>query len=412
MTDMNSQDRIMDIQPSAQKSASGRYELPSEMVAQQARSQRMLLLIVRCLFLVLLVAVTVLTLASESSQIEQLTPQTVLGWIIATVAVGAIVLLADAFTPNKRLTSVVGVYLGICVGLIGAVAIGALLDVIADAWELTESKGMIYLGLSKVIIGIVLCYLSVSFVLTTKDDFRLVIPYVEFAKQVRGVRPLLLDTSAIIDGRINDLGQIGFLDAPLIVPKFVIDELQQLADSSDKNKRTKGRRGLDMVSRMQSNPYLDLSIDDPQVEGLSVDKMLIELARTQNLRILTTDFNLKKVANIHDVAVLNVNDLANTLRAAVMPEETMLIKILKPGENPDQGIGYLEDGTMVVVEGADGMIGREVQVTVTNTLQTSAGRMIFARVPGTGPDTTATPPIEKTPAEQRGTSRRNPRRNG
>lgn len=355
-----------------------RYDLPSVQVQQEARSYRLILLAVRLLFLVLLVTVTILTIASER-RTEDFGFSTVFGLILSTTSIGVIVLILDAVTPNKRLSSVVGVYLGVCFGLIGAVAIGALLDVVADAWELEGTRSALYLGLAKVIVGIVLCYLSVSVVLTTKDDFRLVIPYVEFAKQVRGVRPLLLDTSALIDGRVNDLGQTGFLDAPLVCPQFVIDELQALADSSDRGKRTRGRRGLDMLARMQANPYLDLSIDDPQVEGVSVDRMLIELARDQKLRILTTDANLKKVAQINGVPVININDLANTLKTTALPGDPLVLELVKPGEGERQGVGYLGDGTMVVVEEGGPHIGSTVHAVVTNSLQTSAGRMIFAR---------------------------------
>ena len=406
-----------------------RYELPSVLAEQERQSRRLLLLVVRSVFFVLLMTVTVLTIASEREVVADFGWSTVFGLLLSAAAVGVIVLVVDTMTPNKRLSTVVGVYIGVCFGLIGAVAVGTLIDIIADAWEISarpssqstdlatlaqilsqtivdagrsgsgdgvpmssltnpiRSAGLsgeltrapLYLGLTKVVIGIILCYLSVSVVLTTKDDFRLVIPYVEFAKQVRGVRPLLVDTSALIDGRINDLGHTGFFDAPIIIPQFVIDELQTLADSGDRMKRSRGRRGLDLVSKLQNNPYLDVTIDDPTVEGLSVDKMLIELADAQKLRILTTDYNLKKVAQIRGVAVLNVNDLANTLKAAVVPGETIEVQVVKLGENPGQGVGYLPDGTIVVVDDAADRLNETIAVTVTNSLQTSAGRMIFGK---------------------------------
>jgi uncharacterized protein YacL len=403
-----------------------RYELPSVLAEQERQSRRLLLLVVRSVFFVLLMTVTVLTVASEREVVADFGWSTVFGLLLSAAAVGVIVLVVDTMTPNKRLSTVVGVYIGVCFGLIGAVAIGTLIDIIADAWEISSrpatqsndlatlaqilsqtiveagrsgaadgasiatpvrpsalpaelTRAPLYLSLTKVVIGIILCYLSVSVVLTTKDDFRLVIPYVEFAKQVRGVRPLLVDTSALIDGRINDLGQTGFFDAPIIIPQFVIDELQALADSGDRLKRSRGRRGLDLVSKLQNNPYLDVTIDDPVVEGLSVDKMLIELADAQKLRILTTDYNLKKVAQIRGVAVLNVNDLANTLKAALVPGDTLEIQIIKLGENPGQGVGYLPDGTMVVVDDAAAHLNETISITVTNSLQTSAGRMIFGK---------------------------------
>ncbi|MCH8165593.1 MAG: PIN/TRAM domain-containing protein [Planctomycetes bacterium] len=364
------------------------YEPPAIFAKKQRRSEKLLLLVARLLFLVLLVTVTVLTIASAKGELpEEFDLTTVAGLFLASMAVGVIVLVVDAMTPNKRLTSVVGVYLGICVGLIGALAIGALLDVVAEAWDIkTTQPGQpptrmeIYLGLGKVIIAIVLCYLAVSVVLTTKDDFRLVIPYVEFAKQVRGVRPLLVDSSVLIDGRIEALARTGFLVAPLVVPQFVIDELQMLADSSDKLKRGRGRRGLTMVSNLQEIPAVDLTIDTTEVEGRSVDHMLLQMAGDQKMRVLTTDYNLNKVAQIKGVGVLNLNELANAIKPQVIPGEPLTIEIVKRGESAQQGVGYLADGTMVVVEDAADRIGAEVSLIVTNSLQTSAGRMIFGRL--------------------------------
>ena len=364
-----------------------RYSPPSVVAEQRRRSHRLLLLVVRLLFLVLLVTVSLLTVASQVEKPREFEFNTVIGLFIGATAIGIIVLVVDSRTPNKRLTTVVGVYLGICVGLIGALAINALIDVVAEAWGLKRANpGIsptpieIYLGLAKVIIAIVLCYLAVSIVLTTKDDFRVVIPYVEFTRQVRGVRPLLLDSSVLIDGRLEALGETGFLAAPVVVPQFVLDELQTLADSSDKLKRARGRLGLTVLSRLQGSPYLDLSIDDAVVEGRSVDHKLLQLAGDQNMRVLTTDYNLDKVAEIQGVAVLNINEMAQALKAQVIPGESLRIEIVKRGESPKQGVGYLPDGTMVVVEEAAEMTGKEITVTVTNSLQTSAGRMIFGKL--------------------------------
>lgn len=335
-------------------------------------------MVLRLIFMVMLVTVTVLTIASR----EDLEPQEfqftkIISIFLVSGAVGVIVLLVDAKTPNKRLTSMVGVYLGLCAGLVAALAIGALIDVVASAWSLKSGEVVGYIGLAKVIVAIVLCYLAVSIVLTTKDDFRLVIPYVEFAKQIRGVRPLLIDTSVLIDGRVDGLGQTGFLDAPLVVPQFVIEELQALSDSSDKLKRARGRRGLSVVSKLQANPYVDVTIDTTDIPHKSVDHMLIELAKQQSLRILTTDYNLNKVAEIHGVTALNLNDLANTLKSQAVPGETLVVEVIKPGEGPNQGVGYMPDGTMVVIEDAAAHVGKTVSLVVTNSLQTTAGRMIF-----------------------------------
>jgi len=343
-----------------------------------ADSNRLLMLVVRMLFMVLLVAVTLLTLASQR-QPGDFNSATFVGLLVAAAALGLVIVLVDAITPNKRLASVVAVYLGICFGLIGALAVGALIDTVARAWELERGPAAIYIQLAKGLVGITLCYLSVSVVLSTKDDLRLVIPYVEFSRQLRGVRPMVVDTSILIDGRIDGLGHTGFLDAPLLVPQFVIDELQTLADSDDRTKRARGRRGLETVKRLQANPHLDLSIEELAVEGVSVDHKIIELSRGEGYRILTTDSNLRKVAEIKGLGVLDLNDLAGTMRTTLAAGERLAVELVKAGENPGQAVGYLPDGTMVVVEQAEDRIGRTVSATISNTLQTSAGRLIFAK---------------------------------
>ena len=356
-----------------------RYTSPSEQAEADRRRQRVVLLAVRMLFLVMLVTVSLLPFVGTITETQ--TEGTFWMMLIpfgATFVFGVAVVLLDAATPNKRLATIFGIYAGIIAGLVGALAVGTLLDLVARSWDLTLfSTAQAYLGLIKLAIGITMCYLAVSIVLTTKDDFRLAIPYVEFAKQVRGVRPLVLDTSTLIDGRIHNVGQTGMLDAPLIVPQFVIDELQALADSADKLKRARGRRGLAMVSQLQANPFVAISIDTAEMPRRNVDQMLVQMAADQNLRILTTDYNLNKVAQIRGVTVLNLNDVANALKSQAIPGESLVVEIVKRGEAAGQGVGYMPDGTMVVVEDAAERIGQNVTLIVTNSLTTSAGRMIF-----------------------------------
>ncbi len=339
---------------------------------------RVLILVVRLLFMVLLMAVTLLTLASQAVPGE-FESSAFTGLLVAAAALGLVIVIADAATPNKRLTSVVAVYLGVCFGLIGALAVGSLIDQVSTAWEIKGGPAATYLQLTKAVFGIILCYLSVSVVLSTKDDFRLVIPYVEFSRQLRGLRPMVLDTSVLVDGRINELGDTGFFDAPLLVPQFVVDELQTLADSSDRTKRSRGRRGLDTVRRLQSNPNLDVTIEEARVDGVSVDHKLIEYSRAEGHRLVTTDANLKRVCEIKGVTALNLNDLAGTLRNVVSAGDRIAVAIVKPGENPGQGVGFLPDGTMVVVEDTGSLVGETITATVSNTLQTSAGRLVFAK---------------------------------
>jgi len=190
----------------------------------------------------------------------------------------------------------------------------------------------------------------------------------------------ILDTSVIIDGRIADIAETGFLDGVLVIPQFVLRELQLVADSSDSMKRNRGRRGLDILQRIQKMAHLNVQIveeDFPQVR--EVDMKLIELAKVYDCKVITNDFNLNKVAQLHGVEVLNINELANSLKPIVLPGETMRVFILKEGKEYNQGVAYLDDGTMVVVDNAKKMISKTVDITVTSVLQTTAGKMIFGK---------------------------------
>jgi uncharacterized protein YacL len=190
----------------------------------------------------------------------------------------------------------------------------------------------------------------------------------------------ILDTSVIIDGRIADIVETGFVDGTLVIPQFVLRELQMVADSSDSMKRNRGRRGLDILQRIQKMPQLNIQIledDFPNVR--EVDMKLIELAKVYDCKIVTNDFNLNKVAQLHGVEVLNINELANALKPVVLPGETMRVFILKEGKEYNQGVAYLDDGTMVVVDNARKMISKTIDIGVTSVLQTTAGKMIFGR---------------------------------
>lgn len=238
--------------------------------------------------------------------------------------------------------------------------------------------------LVKVLLSVSAVFLCVTFVLQTKDDFRFIIPYVEFTRQAKGTRPLLLDSSAIIDGRVADVTETRIIESELIVPRFILAEVQAIADSDDKLKRNRGRRGLDVLNRLQNNDAVDIRVLDthvPVVERIDeVDEKLVALARHLGGRVMTNDYNLNKIAQLRGVEVININDLANALKPTVLPGERLTVKVIKPGEESGQGVGYLPDGTMVVIEGGRDHIGREVDISVTSALQTSAGRMVFGRV--------------------------------
>ncbi len=205
------------------------------------------------------------------------------------------------------------------------------------------------------------------------------------AKELSDYR--ILDTSVIIDGRIADIADTGFLEGNLIVPRFVLDELQYIADSADSLKRARGRRGLDILNRMQRSSGIFIDVVDhdfPKIKG--VDSKLVALAKKTNGKIMTNDFNLNKVAELQGIKILNVNDLSNALKPVVLPGELMTVKIIKDGKEPGQGVAYLEDGTMIIVDNAQRYMGENVEAMVTSVLQTTAGRMIFSEMKSVGND--------------------------
>jgi len=343
----------------------------------------MLLWVFRSIFIIVVLAVLFVNASSEVFTAAENSPS---WWTVVLSGAGMaiFVFLLDILTPKKKLGALAGVFFALIVGIIISGALALPIDMIAGSYRIPLVDEAI--TAIKWMLGICICYLTISIVMRTKDDVRFVIPYVEFAKQVKGARPLILDTSAIIDGRIADLCQSKLFDAPVVVPRFVLNELQLIADSADKLKRNRGRRGLDILNNMQASSVIDVKIDDTMFtevdEVKGVDQKLVMFARACNGRLATTDYNLSKVAQVREVDVVNINDLANSLKVVALPGETMEVKIIKPGEEVEQGIGYLDDGTMVVVEGARNKIGRQLLISITSSLQTSAGKMIFGKFEG------------------------------
>jgi uncharacterized protein YacL len=303
-----------------------------------------------------------------------------------SLGVAFLVIGLDVFIPQKSLLAISGLFFGLMVGMLIAYGASLIIDLFLHAYALGPADSS-SASTVKMLIGLITCYLSISFILQTKDDVRFVIPYVEFSKTRKGYHPLILDTSVIIDGRIAEVFETWMVDAPVIIPRFVLQELQMVADSSERLKRNRGRRGLDIVNRLQGIPTLEVQFHDVRATREEaadpVDQRLVNLAQKLDARIVTNDYNLNKVAKIRGVGVLNINDLAKALKPLFLPGETMQVKILKPGEEQGQGVGYLEDGTMVVVEAARDRIGQTVPVVVTSALQTSAGRMVFGRLDDT-----------------------------
>jgi len=267
--------------------------------------------------------------------------------LVSGLGMAVFVFLLDVLTPKRKLSALAGVFFGLLVGLLISIVLAAVVDMVSDSYKidlLPETSRAI-----KWVLGVCMCYLTISVVMRTKDDVRFV-----------------------------------------VVPRFVLNELQFIADSADKLKRQRGRRGLDILNEMQADSKIDIEIDDTTVEdsedAKGVDQKLMVFTREHNGRLATTDYNLSKVAQVREVDVVNINDLASALKVIALPGEAMQVKIIKPGEEADQGIGYLDDGTMVVVEGGRNKIGRDLLISITSSLQTSAGKMIFGKFEGYAQD--------------------------
>jgi len=337
----------------------------------------MLLAILRLLFLLAMAGIGLLFGRALMPSDENVAiPQLPLYMMLAFMGAAVVIIVLDFSLRRKNISLVSAVFFGLVVGIVVTILLGPVVDI--TVWIPEKAREPVKVG-----IAVIASYLAISLILQTKDDFRFIIPYIEFAKQQKGGRPLLLDTSAVIDGRIADVAETRFLDSPLVVPRFVLTELQTVADSTDRLKRNRGRRGLDILNRLQSMAHVDISIQEspvPAQAGDGVDQRLVAMAAGVSGRIVTNDFNLNKVAKVSGIEVINLNDLANALKPAFLPGETVEVSVIKPGQEGGQGVGYLEDGTMIVVEDGEKSIGQAVTITVTSVLPTSAGRIIFGRI--------------------------------
>ena len=267
-------------------------------------------------------------------------------------------------------------FMAVGVGLVAGLITSALLTIPLST--LPDPLGQ----LLPFVVSMLLAYVGASIALLRKNEiFNLLAGRRNPTSGAVGFGPtgILLDSSAIIDGRIADLCQTGFINGPLIVPRFILRELQRIADSSDPLRRKRGRRGLDVLGRLQKEAMVPVRFSDLDVEEISdVDGKLVQLARVHHCPILTTDFNLNRVAELQGVTVLNIHDLAQTVRPIVQPGEELTVQLVHEGKEYGQGVGYLDDGTMVVVEDARDRVGQKVNVTVTRLLPTTAGRIVFA----------------------------------
>ncbi len=295
-----------------------------------------------------------------------------MGAILGAVS-SVVIIVVEVFMKKVSVRGLSSTVFGLILGLIMSKLVGDAVTLITT--DLTE------LARARVVITIIFCYLGMIIGLRGKDEFNIIIPYVRMKRQDQDEGVVILDTSVIIDGRIIDILKTKFLEGKIVIPRFVLKELQQIADSTDPIKRQRGRRGLEILNAIQKEPGISLNLHEDEIPEIKeVDAKLVKLAQLLEAKIMTVDFNLNHVATIQGVKVLNINELANALKPVVFPGEQMTIKLLKEGKEYNQAVGYLDDGTMVVVEEARRLIGHEVKVAVTSVLQTPAGRMIFTKM--------------------------------
>lgn len=290
--------------------------------------------------------------------------------IILGGSLGLVALAAEIFLKKVRIGAIIGGILGISLGLLSAdLLLHPLKPLLGQDIASVSFVLMSLFGYGGLLLGV-----SKGKDISITDIFRF------FRGQSIEENLKILDTSVIIDGRIVDVCESGFLEGGFILPQFILQELQYIADSPDSMKRARGRRGLDVLHKIQKMSQITVRIVDEDFPKIKeVDTKLVALAKLMNAKVITNDFNLNKIAELQGVSVLNINELANSLKPVVLPGESMKVFILKEGKEYNQGVAYLDDGTMVVIENARKLIGKNADVTVTSVLQTTAGRMIFSK---------------------------------
>lgn len=286
---------------------------------------------------------------------------------------GLIVVAFEIFARKVSLKGLSSTVFGIALGILLAWIFSKALELFLLPKEVMEN--------AKIFVTFVFIYFGLTLGIKGRGEFNLIIPYVKFQRKELKEEPIIIDTSIIIDARILDIVKTGFLEARFVVPRFVLNELQALADSTEHMKRQKGKRGIEVLHSLKKEQNIEVEIYSEDVEGVkSVDEKVVVLAQTLDAKILTTDYNLNRIAQLQGVKVLNINDLANALKPTFVAGERFNVKLIKEGKEHNQAIGYLEDGTMIVVENAKWLIGKNVDIEVTSILQSPSGRIIFTKL--------------------------------
>ena len=318
-------------------------------------------------------------------------------WLVFGIFLSAAVVLLEAFMTSRPIALISSVVFGTLVGLLLAVVTQRVLmlvmgGVYTDPTMEAEFERDLTLALM-----IMFIYLAVGFLYQTRDKFRIIIPYVEFRREEKGARPVVMDTSVIIDGRIADVLATGIIDGPIVVPHVVLQELHRLADSDDKLRRERGRLGMKVLDQIRNNEDLEVRIQRIESDASQpVDEQLVQIAKKISARIVTNDYNLNRLATLEGIEIINLNELANALKPVALPDEQITVKLLRRGEQPGQAVGFLDDGTMVVVEDAMQMLGKEAGIVVTNTITRDTGRIIFGRMASASPSSGTGPPRRPT----------------
>ena len=292
-------------------------------------------------------------------------------------SIGMVIVLFEIIARGVSLKGLSSAVFGILLGL----SVSWILIQTINQFPLAKELSLDMLNNIKLFLTFIFVCLGLTLGIKGKDEFNLVIPYVKFKRQEMREEAIVIDTSSIIDGRILDIVKTKFIEAKFIVTRFVLNELHTLADSTDHMKRQKGKRGIEILHSLKKEPNIEIEIYDQAVEKVkSVDEKIIQLAQDLDAKVLTTDYNLNRIAQLQGVTVLNINDLANALKPTFVSGQKFSLKLIKEGKEHNQAIGYLEDGTMVVVENSRRLIGRTVTVDVTSVLQSSSGRIVFTKM--------------------------------
>jgi uncharacterized protein YacL len=319
-------------------------------------------------FFALICAVSGYYIGSDFSGLPE---NAALAGAIAGLGISFLIMIVEARLKSVSLRNLSAAAFGLVFGFFMARMMSLIANLIPMEPELYPTLQIAF--------TLIFCYLGVVIAIKGKDEFNVIIPYIRFSRQDQRDQRYILDTSVIIDGRISAISETGFIEGKLIIPRFVLHELQQVADSSDDEKRNRGRKGLDMLERLKAVKNIEVVIHEERLPGIrEVDAKLVRLGKLLEAPLVTNDFNLNKVANLEGVKVLNINDLAGAMRPLVFPGESMMVHIKKEGKERNQGVAFMDDGTMIVIDNARRFIGRTVNATVSSVLQTAAGRMIFA----------------------------------